>query len=68
MRRCLIIILTLVSIYFYNGCSTKTDIDKNVVAEYGNGGKITFDELNQFVFDLNYNKRFRVKSEGYDML
>ena len=63
--RCVIIILTLVSIYFYNGCSTKKDIDKNVVAEYGEGGKITFDELNQFVFDWDYTRRFKVKSEGY---
>ena len=61
----MIIILTLISIFSNSGCSSKKDIDSNVVAEYGNGEKMTFDELNQYVFDWNYNKRFRMKSEAY---
>ena len=65
ITRCMIIIFVLVSICFYSGCNTKEDIDKNIVAEYGNGGKITFDELNQYVIYWKYVRKYRVKSEAY---
>ena len=58
-------ILMLISIFLFNGCNRKKDIDNNVVAEFGNGNPITFNELQRYVFDENYNKRYRVKSEGY---
>ena len=61
----MMVILLLVNVSFFNGCSKNKDIDENVVAEYGNGKKITFIELKQYVFDWNYNKRYREESEGY---
>ena len=61
----IIIILMLMSIYVYSGCNTNGDIDQNVVAEYGDGKKITFEELNKYVNDWFINKRFTDKSEGY---
>jgi parvulin-like peptidyl-prolyl isomerase len=61
----MITILVLVSIFMYNGCNAKKDTDTNVVAEFDNGRKITFDELKQYAFDNLYNKRYRVKSEAY---
>ena len=60
----MLIILMLASIFIDNGCNTK-NIDNDVVAEYDNGKTINFNELRQYVFDWNYDKRFRVKSEGY---
>ncbi|HTX20005.1 MAG TPA: peptidyl-prolyl cis-trans isomerase [Bacteroidota bacterium] len=35
------------------------------MAEYDNGKTIVFDELREYVYDRNYDKRYRVKSEAY---
>lgn len=67
MRRLgfMIIILTLVCVFFNNGCDSKGDVARNIVAEYGDEGKITFDELKQYVLEWNYHKKYRVKTEAY---
>lgn len=60
----LTIVLLLISIC--SGCNTNGNDDPNVVAEYGEGRKIKFEELNKYVNDWNYNKRFRDdKIEAY---
>lgn len=65
VTRFIITILMLISVFNYSGCKSIGDADENVVAEYLDGKKITYEELNKYVNDWYKNRRFSTNTEKY---
>jgi len=48
-------------------CSKETKQDEDIVARIGSNYVFTFNDLREYVFDWDYNKKYRDKSEAYNL-
>ena len=61
----LILLLTSTFLFINNGCSTNTVPDNNIVVKYDNNHSLTVNELQQYIKDWLYYKKFENKSDVY---
>ncbi len=62
----LLLISLYVLIILFAGCGSSGKENQNVVAKIGNDYTVTFNELNNYVHDRFYNKKYKDKSEAYN--
>ena len=60
-----IILLAILIITIFAGCKSNDKPEKNIVATYDGGHKVTISELNKFISDWLYTKRFPKKSDAF---
>lgn len=64
-RYCILILLLALGLNTFMGCEKQTRYDQKIVAAIESDYKISFTDLNKYVHDEFYHRRFRDKNEAY---
>jgi hypothetical protein len=61
-----VLLLSIIFLIMNNGCSSKKFSGSNIVAKYDNDKVVTIDELNKYVKDWMYFKKYRTGKDIYN--
>ncbi len=64
-RYCILILLLTLGLNTFMGCEKQTRYDQKIVATIESDYKISFIDLNKYVQDEFFHRRFRDKNEAY---